>query len=86
MFNEEWELLPTPSLMNELPQLCLSGIAVKEDEYEDKRKQFWADFEKSFEQSDAKETVHDIIERVKTPDKAQPDPRDPQVFSKMFEE
>jgi hypothetical protein len=41
MFNEEWELLPTPSLMNELPQLCLSGIAVKEDEYEDKRKQFW---------------------------------------------
>ena len=67
MFNEEWELLPEPLLKNQLPVLSLSGIAVQEDLYEQKREEFWKDFESKFVQEDSKETVGDIIERVKTP-------------------
>jgi len=37
MFNEEWELLTEPLLLNSLPVLSLSGIAVKEDEYTGRR-------------------------------------------------
>ena len=62
-----------------MPQICLSGIAVREDQSEHKRSEFWSKFEKSFEQIDAKETVHDIIDRVKTPEKAKPNPRTSQA-------
>jgi len=33
MFNEEWELMTEPLLLNALPVISLSGIATKEDEY-----------------------------------------------------
>jgi len=38
MFFEEWELLTEPLLLQPLPQLNLSGIAVKNDKYVDIRK------------------------------------------------
>ena len=48
MFNEEWELLTEPLLMNSLPMLQLSGVALQEDQYQDKRDQFWQSFESKF--------------------------------------
>ena len=80
MFNQEWELLTEPLLMNSLPMMSLSGIAVKEDAYAEKRDQFWRDFETNFVQRDAAETINTLIDRVKTPPKAAPDRRDPVVF------
>lgn len=41
MFNEEWELLTEPLLMNSLPVLSLSGISLQVDEYSQRRDQFW---------------------------------------------
>lgn len=37
MYNEEWELLTEPCLINPAPLLCLSGMATKADEYVEKR-------------------------------------------------
>ena len=37
MFNEEWELLTEPQLLETAPLLNLSGMATKADEYIDKR-------------------------------------------------
>ena len=48
MFNEEWELLTEPLLMNSLPMLSLSGIALQSDLYADKRDLFWKQFETKF--------------------------------------
>ena len=48
MFNEEWELLTEPLLMNSLPMLSLSGIALQNDLYADKRDLFWKQFETKF--------------------------------------
>ena len=41
MFNEEWELLTEPLLVNSLPMLSLSGVALQPDNYADKRDDFW---------------------------------------------
>ena len=57
MFNEEWELLTEPLLMNSLPMLSLSGISLQPDQYADKRDAFWKDFEGRFVKRDARETV-----------------------------
>ena len=86
MFNQEWELLTEPLLINSLPMLSLSGIAVEEDKLAKKRAEFWKEFEQNFVQRDASETLDTLIDRVKTPPKAAPDRRDPAVFSKMFED
>ena len=87
MFNEEWELLTEPLLMNSLPMLSLSGIALQEDQYADKRDQFWQTFESKFVQRDARETVYELVDRIKTPEQVVVDPRDDcQVFAKSFEE
>ena len=86
MFNEEWELLTEPLLMNSLPVLSLSGISLQPDEYSQRRDQFWQQFETTFVKRDARETVFEIVDRIKTPEQEEPDLRDPQVFSKVFEE
>ena len=66
--------------------LSLSGIAVQEDAYAEKRDQFWKKFEENFVKRDASETINTLIDRVKTPPKQAPDRRDPAVFEKMFED
>lgn len=86
MYNEEWELLTEPLLNNSLPMLSLSGIATQPDAYTEKRNRFWEDFTDNFVQRDAAQTVDELIDRVKTPPKAEPNRRDPEIFAKMFEE
>ena len=48
MFNEEWELLTEPLLINSLPMLSLSGISLQADLYAEKRQNFWQNFEEKF--------------------------------------
>ena len=79
-------MLTEPLLGNSLQMLSLSGIAVQEDAYAEKRDQFWKKFEENFVKRDASETINTLIDRVKTPPKQAPDRRDPAVFEKMFED
>ena len=68
MFNEEWELLTEPLLMNSLPMLSLSGISLEVDQYAEKRDTFWQSFETKFVNRDARETVLELVDRIKTPE------------------
>jgi len=86
MFNEEWELLTEPLLMNTLPVLSLSGISLQPDLYAAKRDEFWSQFENKFQQRDARETVYELVDRIKTPEQEEPNLRDPEVFAAKFEE
>lgn len=45
MFNEEWELLTEPQLLEPAPLLNLSGMATKVDEYVGKVETFEKEFE-----------------------------------------
>jgi hypothetical protein len=45
MFNEEWELLTEPQLLESAPLLNLSGMATKVDEYISKVDEFEAEFD-----------------------------------------
>ena len=86
MFNEEWELLTEPLLMNTLPVLSLSGISLQPDLYAAKRDEFWGQFDNKFQQRDARETVYELVDRIKTPEQEEPNLRDPEVFAAKFEE
>lgn len=48
MFNEEWELLTEPLLLNPLNSVSLSGIACEEDNLAVKREEFWKDFRQTY--------------------------------------
>ena len=72
--------------MNSLPMLSLSGISLQCDQYADKRANFWEKFESKFVQRDARETVYELVDRIKTPDAEEPDLKDPEVFAAKFEE
>lgn len=48
MFNEEWELLTEPLLLNPLSSVCCSGIACEDDSLAEKRNQFWKDFSQTY--------------------------------------
>ena len=85
MFNEEWELWTEPFLLNQLPVLALCGISTQEDLLEEKRENFWKQFDVKFMQHDAEETMGDLIERVKTPTKSPPDYHDSETFADAFE-
>ena len=85
MFNEEWEIWTEPFVLNQLPVLSLCGISTQEDLLEEKRENFWNQFDTKFVQHDAEETLGDIINRVKTPTKAEPDYHDSETFADAFE-
>jgi len=85
MFNEEWELLTEPLLLNSLPVLSLSGISLQTDLYAERRDQFWKHFDKTFMEKDAKETVYEIVHQIKPTPQEAPDLRKPEVFAATFE-
>ena len=74
MFNEEWELLTEPQLLEPAPLLYLSGMATKADDYTEKRTHLNSKFEKEFAQLgasyDAQETPAEI-KQVPAPDAEQ---------------
>lgn len=48
MFNEEWELLTEPLLMQPLKSVCLNGIATEEDQLACERTEFWKQFKQEY--------------------------------------
>jgi hypothetical protein len=86
MFNEEWELMTEPLLLNALPVVSLSGIATKEDEYKTKRATFWKEYEKTFDGRDTTtDNIDDLMNEIKYPKVVKPDLQDPAVFGPLFE-
>jgi hypothetical protein len=86
MFNEEWELMTEPLLLNALPVISLSGIATKEDEYKSKRAEFWSEYESTFDGRDASnDKIDDLMQEIKHPKIEEPDLHDPTVFGPLFE-
>ncbi len=65
MFNEEWELLTEPELVEAPPLLTLSGMATKEDEFIEERNQLKQRFEKDLLQTEQPEYLSDFLEDVK---------------------
>ena len=60
MFNEEWELLTEPELVEAPPLLTLSGMATKEDEFIEARNQLKTRFEKDLLQTEQPEFLSDF--------------------------
>jgi len=78
MFNEEWELLTEPLLLNALPQVCLSGIATQEDQYEKRRKDFWQAYDEEFAKRESvNENTTTWSSNIKHPKVTEPDLNDP---------
>ena len=67
MFNEEWELLTEPQLLEPAPILNLSGMATKADDYVDKRREINEIFEAELAQQGSADIVEEIVGEVKTP-------------------
>ena len=65
MFNEEWELLTEPQLIEMAPLLYISGMATKDDEFTEKR----VDLNEQFDNELAAlaQTSVDRSKEVKTP-------------------
>lgn len=85
MFFEEWELLTEPLLLQALPMVNLSGIAIQEDEYVQTRQNIENEFEAIFVEQNATEIFEDVFDRVKTPTPPLPNMRDPETFKHYFE-
>ena len=65
MFNEEWELLTEPELVEAPPLLTLSGMATKEDEFIEARNQLKQRFERDLLLTEQPEYLSDFLEDVK---------------------
>lgn len=65
MFNEEWELLTEPELMETPPLLTLSGMATKEDEFIEARNQLKQRFEKELLLTEQPEYLSDFLGDIK---------------------
>lgn len=85
MFLEEWELQTEPYLLETLPVLHLSGIALQEDELIEARQSIIDKLDDSAKQNAAKEALEDIIHEVRSPTPPPPDMRDPETFKQKFE-
>ena len=82
MFNEEWELLTEPSLLEQAPLLNLSGMATKVDEYVEKVEAF----EKEFEFDLGKLHDNDVANEESTPQESTvQNTTDPLLMQKQFE-
>ena len=82
MFNEEWELLTEPSLLEQAPLLNLSGMATKVDEYVEKVETF----EKEFEMDLGKLHDNDVPNQDTTPhETTMQNTTDPLLMQKEFE-
>ena len=67
MFNEEWELLTEPQLLEPAPLLNLSGMATKNDEYLEKRTGLNDTFAVELGQQDVTDVADEAVGDVRTP-------------------
>ncbi len=86
MFFEEWELITEPLLLQPLPLVYLSGMALKDDDMVEHRAQVLEKLEKETFQLFTDELVDDLVGGVSTPPLPPPDLHDPAVFKDLFEE
>ena len=86
MFFEEWELITEPALLQPLPVVNLSGMAIKEDLLGQRRKELDDNYQDYIKDENASEIINDILYNVKTPTPPLPNMRDPETFKKYFEE
>jgi hypothetical protein len=67
IFSEEWELLTEPQLLEPVPVLNLSGMAVKEDEHVNGRQSLNERFEKELVHQASGDIVQEVVGEVRTP-------------------
>lgn len=67
MFNEEWELLTEPQLLEPAPILNLSGMAIKADDYVEARRSLNDKFESQLARQASQDIVDEVIGDVRTP-------------------
>ena len=85
MFNEEWELLTEPKLMNPLALVSLNGIATQEDQKQADRDAFWKNFRQDYPTEEQPSV--DVLEGfVRNQPDLKPDLKDAFVLSQVFEE
>jgi len=82
MFNEEWELLTEPQLLEPAPLLYLSGMATKADDYTDKRTVLNANFNKELAQLGASQEAQETPAEIK---QAAPEVEAEVTLEKKFE-
>jgi len=85
MYQEEWELLTEPLLLNALPLINLSGISTQGDSFIDVREQFEVKFNEEITAQNANEVFEEIFDRVKTPTPPAPIMTEPDTFKHFFE-
>lgn len=85
MFNEEWELLTEPKLMNPLAMVSLNGIATQEDHKQADREAFWKNFNQDYPHEE--QPSIDMLEGfVRNQPEHKPDLQDAFVLCQIFEE
>jgi hypothetical protein len=67
IYSEEWELLTEPQLLEAVPILNLSGMAVKEDDFIDARRDLNTRFEKELVHQASGDIVQEVVGEVRTP-------------------
>lgn len=67
MFNEEWELLTEPQLLETAPLLNLSGMATKNDDFVERRDELNQTFGAELANLGSGDAMDDIVDVVKSP-------------------
>ena len=84
MFNEEWELLTEPQLLEAAPVLNLSGMATQGDAYIEKRKTLNERFDEELVAAESADIVDDAVGEARTP--PQPEASSSKLNSQKFEQ
>lgn len=84
MFNEEWELLTEPKLIQPLSLISLNGIATQEDQLAAQRDGFWKGFNQDYPAEE--QPSQDMLEGfVRNQPVDKPNLEDPYVLCQVFE-
>ena len=67
MFNEEWELLTEPQLLETAPLLNLSGMATKNDDFVERRDELNEAFQAELANLGSGDAMEDIVDVVRSP-------------------
>ena len=67
MFNEEWELLTEPQLLETAPLLNLSGMATKSDDFVERRDELNDAFGSELQNLGSGDNMEDIVDVVRSP-------------------
>eukprot|EP01015_Nassula_variabilis_P025021 TRINITY_DN4834_c0_g1_i9.p1 TRINITY_DN4834_c0_g1~~TRINITY_DN4834_c0_g1_i9.p1 ORF type:complete len:271 (-),score=46.03 TRINITY_DN4834_c0_g1_i9:60-872(-) len=86
VFSENWILYSEPKTVQPLRPILLTGNALVEDEHISWRDELESLLNVKQRDTLVRETINDIVERVKTPTPPLPDLNDPEVCKREFEQ